>query len=146
MKFVYLALILVALLVAGLVASSVALAPVAVPSVTPQATTAIKGGGGKIITNLPADFPSNFPLPAGTVRASTGTAPKWAVALIVDSGVPESLQAARNLYLPLGYTETSGPGANPVNFQNPAYTIQVVAANRDHSATSTDVNVYVTRR
>ncbi len=101
-------------------------------------------GGGTPAPTLPVDFPSDVPLPAGTLYGSTGSSPAWSVGLTIDGNYPDVMQAVQRFYIANGYAVIDEPWM--YHFQNAAYTIQAVGAARDHSTTKTNVTIAIQRR
>ncbi|WP_427005219.1 hypothetical protein [Pseudarthrobacter sp. H2] len=101
------------------------------------------GNGGGADTRsaaqaLPADWPAEIPLPPGLLAGSTGMAPRWSVMLLVEGGAAEALASAVSFYAAGGFT----PGGTAQLHRN-GYQVVMVAANRDHSPTETNLTISV---
>lgn len=101
------------------------------------------GGGGKTApVVLPADWPANVPVPAGTLLASLGKSPHWVLQLDVAGNYPDVMAAVTALYVQNGYTDLTSQGHGFV-FNNGVYNVTAGGAARDHSTARTIVNIYL---
>jgi hypothetical protein len=87
---------------------------------------------------LPADWPPDLPVPPGTISGSTGSAGRWTVLVIAAGSAAEVRQSALALYAAAGFTPVSDSVLVKGNRQ-----ITLVAENRDHSATQTNLMIGV---
>jgi hypothetical protein len=93
------------------------------------------GGGG---VTLPASFPAKVPLPAGKLM-SVGTGPgRWSVLLRVAGSHKVVQHRAIRFYVRHGFHKDSA-----TRVHGKGYRIDMVAVNRDHSATSSNLTVVV---
>jgi hypothetical protein len=101
------------------------------------------GGGNRAApaATLPADFPSDVPLPPGEFQAATGAAGQWSVLLRVPGSAADALRSAMQFYVASGFTSDS-----PSTAHRGRHTVTLVTENRDHSPTSTNLAVGVTGR
>lgn len=94
------------------------------------------GGGGGV--SLPASFPAKVPLPAGRLM-SVGTGPgRWSVLLRVAGSDKVVQHAAIRFYVNHGFVKDSR-----FRVHGKGYRVDMVAVNRDHSATSSNLTVVV---
>ena len=77
---------------------------------------------------LPADWPSDVPLPAGELQGSTGGNGLWTVELLVNGSAAQVLQSALDLYGAAGYAMVS----TGVLLRG-THQLTLVTENRDHS-------------
>ena len=126
----------------------VLLSSVNLSAVSHSPTVSAQGGsgGGGFKPSLPADFSSDVPLPTGKLFGSTGSSPAWSVGITATGSYPSAMANVRTLYTSNGYTDLNSTDTIPFGFENATYTIKVVGQNHDHSATSTDVTVAVTKK
>lgn len=95
------------------------------------------GGGGGGVT-LPASFPAKVPLPAGKLM-SVGTGPgRWSVLLRVAGSDKVVQHRAIRFYVKHGFVKDS-----PSRVHGKGYRVDMVAENRDHSATSSNLTLVV---
>jgi len=113
-------------------------APAPAPAAAPSAPTA--PGAPAATAGLPPDWPSDIPLPPGTVEGSTGSAGQWSVQLLVRGSAADALTSTVAFYVARGFRAQS----NAVVVRGPER-IVVVTENRDHSATQTTVVLGVSR-
>ena len=101
-----------------------------------------KGGGGvkPPAPTLPADWPAVVPVPTGTIVGSTGASPSWTVQVLVNQGYPDVVRSVTALYTSAGLTQAAD---GTLVFANPTYRVTVVGQNHDHSASQTDVVVWL---
>jgi hypothetical protein len=128
----------------------------AAPSATTQQAPAVnappaavpnRGGRGGSVTGpagaagLPADWPTDVPIPAGTIGGSTGSAGRWSILVIAAGSAADVRRSAVALYSAAGFTAVTDSVLNKGNRQ-----VTLVAENRDHSTTQTNLVVGVTTR
>ena len=101
------------------------------------------GGAGAAPTAaaLPADFPSDVPLPPGELKATSGSAGQWSALLRVPGSAADALRSAMQFYVAAGFTQDS-----PSTAHRGRYTTTLVTENRDHSPTSTNLVIGVATR
>lgn len=96
------------------------------------------GGGGGVRVTLPTSFPAVVPLPAGQLMG-VGTGPgRWSVLLRVAGSDQVVQRAAILFYVNHGFIKDS---ANRVHGKG--YRVDMIAVNRDHSATSSNLTLVV---
>jgi hypothetical protein len=108
------------------------------------ASASAKGGGGTPPPTLPAGFPTDVPLPAGSLFGSGGATPSWAVGLTIDGDYATVMAQTRQFYLGHGFTQV-GPDWQ-YHFDSAKYDLVFVGESRDHSATKTNVTIIVTQK
>jgi hypothetical protein len=98
------------------------------------------GGGGGLAApaRLPADFPADVPLPPGTLQGSTGSAGQWTVVLLAAGSAADVERSAESLYVKAGFKRIRFAVLSRGSQQ-----ITIVAENRDHSATQTNLTIAV---
>jgi hypothetical protein len=98
------------------------------------------GGNGRAAATvpLPADFPSDVPLPPGELQATSGSTGQWSALLRVPGSAADALGSAMRFYAAAGFTPDS-----PSTAHRGRYTVTLVTENRDHSPTSTNLVVGV---
>lgn len=101
------------------------------------------GGSGDARTataKLPADFPAGVPIPPGSLQGSSGAGGQWGILLLASGSASGVLSSTVVFYVAAGYTADVGGHLHrgPVR-------ITVVAENRDHSNTQTNLAIGVTR-
>ncbi len=100
-----------------------------------------RGGGGGGGVTLPASFPAKVPLPAGRL-IGVGTGPgRWSVLLRVAGSHKVAQRAAIRFYVKHGFVKDS-----PGRVHGKGYRVDMVAVNRDHSATSSNLTLVVYKR
>lgn len=117
--------------------------PVRPTGVTPPIAGGHRGGsGGARVTPpaLPPDFPSDVPIPPAPLQGSSGSAGRWGVLLLAAGPADRVLTSTVSFYISAGFT-AQGPGT----VHRGRYTITIVAENRDHSNTETNLALGVTR-
>ena len=87
----------------------------------------------------PADWPPQVPVPRGAVIGFTGSADRWSVRLVSSGPADEVRRATVALYEAAGFTPATDSVLNMGHLQ-----VTIVAENRDHSATETNLVVGVT--
>ncbi len=99
------------------------------------------GGGGGHAIRLPADFPTAaVPLPAGTLTAVGGRAPRWSVLLVVPGPADRVQRQSVAFYKARGWVQKG-----PNSLRKGAYTVALAAAARDHSAAKSNLTIVVAR-
>jgi hypothetical protein len=114
----------------AIIVLSVALA--AAPERTDAASSARAG-------TLPADWPARVPVPPGALQGSTGSAGQWSVLILANGSAADVLRSAHDFYAAAGFASQSD-----AILQDASYRIILVAENRDHSASETNLTVAVT--
>jgi hypothetical protein len=99
------------------------------------------GTGSTVAGGLPADWPPDVPIPAGSIRGSTGSAGRWTVLVSAAGSAGVVLRSAAALYTSAGFTPVSGSVLNKGRRQ-----VTLVVENLDHSPTQTSLVVGVTTR
>jgi hypothetical protein len=94
------------------------------------------GEGARTLPALPADWPADVPVPPGQLQGSGGTAGARTVLLTVPGGADQVLASAEAFYESHGFTRT-GSG----QLRRAPYSVVMVARNRDHSASQTDLTI-----
>jgi hypothetical protein len=106
------------------------------------AASARGGGGGRgqaPPARLPADFPADIALPPGSLQGATGGAGRWSVLILASGSAADVLRSTENFYIAAGFTRD---GYAVV--RRGSERITIVAENRDHSATETNLTLGVT--
>jgi hypothetical protein len=103
------------------------------------AMASASGGGQAPPPQLPADFPSDIPLPPGTLQGSTGGAGRWSVLLVARGSAAEVLSSTESFYVAAGFSRDGY-----AILHRGSERITIVAENRDHSATQTNLTLGVT--
>jgi hypothetical protein len=121
----------------------------ATPSLPPTAAVSGRHGGRAGSTNgpsaalgaLPADWPTDLPIPVGDIIGSTGSAGRWSVQILAAGSAAQVHRSTVAFYTGVGFAAVSDSVLNRGNRQ-----ITLVVENRDHSATSTNLVIGVTTR
>jgi hypothetical protein len=119
------------------------------PSLPPTAAVSGRHGGRGGSTNgssaavpaLPADWPTDLPIPAGDIIGSTGSAGRWSVQILAVGSAAQVHQSTVAFYTGVGFAAVTDSVLNRGNRQ-----ITLVVENRDHSATQTNLVIGVTTR
>ena len=98
------------------------------------------GGGRAAAPALPVDFPRAVPIPPGTLLGGSGSAGQWGVLVLADGPADQVLKSAVAFYVAAGYTADG-----PAIVHRGIYRVTIVAENRDHSNTKTNLALGVTR-
>lgn len=96
------------------------------------------GGGPAPAPRLPADFPADVPLPAGSLQGSTGSAGQWTVVLLVNGLARDVQRSTVRFYVAAGYSADSDAIVHKGSRK-----ITILAAARDHSPTETNLTLAV---
>lgn len=118
-------------------------------TVPPTAPVSGRHGGRAGSTNgssaalgaLPADWPTDLPIPAGDIIGSTGSAGRWSVQIVAAGSAAQVHQSTVAFYIGVGFAAVTDSVLNRGNRQ-----ITLVVENRDHSATQTNLVIGVTTR
>jgi hypothetical protein len=98
------------------------------------------GGGGQApAAHVPADFPADIALPPGTLQGATGGAGRWSVLILARGSAAEVLRSTESFYVAAGF----GRDGYAI-VRRGSERIAIVAENRDHSATETNLTLGVT--
>ena len=100
-----------------------------------------RGGSPPTAAALPVDFPADLPVFPGVLAGSTGHGPSWGLLVSVGGGADVVQRAAIAFYVARGFQADS---ASVVH--NTRYRLTMLAANRDHSATRTNLAIAVALR
>jgi hypothetical protein len=128
--------------------SASALTTASNPQPKPIPTTPTRGSHGRgrsghgssaAAAVLPADWPPDIPIPQGTISGSTGSAGRWTVLILATGSAPDVLRATAAFYQAAGFTAITASILNKGNRQ-----ITIVAENRDHSPTETNLVIGLT--
>jgi hypothetical protein len=119
------------------------------PAVPPPAAVDGRHGGRGGSTNgssaavraLPADWPTDLPIPAGDIVGSTGSGGRWTVQILAAGSAAQVQQSTVAFYTGVGFAAVTDSVLNRGNRQ-----ITLVVENRDHSATQTNLLIGVTTR
>jgi hypothetical protein len=99
------------------------------------------GGGGIASSVLPRDFPTALvPLPAGNIVASAGKSPNWSVLIVIPAGAAQGQKAAIAFFVANGFTADSA-----FVVHNSLFRLTMLAVNRDHSATKSNLTIAIAR-
>jgi hypothetical protein len=97
------------------------------------------GGGRAAAAKLPADFPADIALPPGTLQGATGGAGRWSVLLLARGSAAAVLRSTESFYIAAGFSKEAY-----AIVRRGSERITIVAENRDHSATETNLTLGVT--
>ena len=100
-----------------------------------------RGGGPSAAApaRLPADFPSDISLPAGSLQGATGSAGQWSVLILAPGSAAAVERSTEKFYVAAGFRRVRfGVLARGTE------QITIAAENRDHSATETNLALGVT--
>jgi hypothetical protein len=103
------------------------------------AVASARGGGQAPPAALPADFPADIQLPPGTLQGATGGAGRWSVLILASGSAAEVQRSTESFYVAAGFSHVG----NAVVSRGPER-ITIVAENRDHSPTETNLTLGVT--
>jgi hypothetical protein len=121
--------------------SSISVAPQAAPrTLGSTVLVAHSVSGKKVPVALPADWPATVPLPAGKLTATGGRSPHWSVLLVVAQGAVKTQSSAISFYVARGWIKD-----NSFTVHKGVYRINLTAANRDHSATTSNLTIALTK-
>jgi len=134
-----------ALSVTGVYAANIILTATSAPGIQPTAVASAKGGAAKV--SMPADFPTDVLIPAGTLLGTTGVSPNWSIGINIDGSYSFVMPTLRTFYVAQGFTDLSPDSIIPFGFENDKYTLQIVGRDRDHTGPqSTDVTIVVHKK
>lgn len=109
----------------------------------PPALASGGGGGSFVRPALQRDWPVVVPIPAGTITGTSGLRPSETVALLARGSAAQVGRSIVALYTSHGFKQA--PNATQV-FSTPRYRVTVVLRSHDHSASSTDVAIWLQTR
>ena len=104
-----------------------------------------RGVGGRHVPRptLQKDWPAAVPVPVGTITGISGSRPSETVGLLVKGSAAQVGRSVVALYRSHGFTQA----ANGTHvFTSRSYRVTVGERNHDHSATRTDVLVWLQTR
>jgi hypothetical protein len=93
------------------------------------------------VSGLPADWPSDLPLPQGTFIGANGSNGQWAAQILMAASAAEVRRPTADFYTAVGFTAVTDPVLNRGDRQ-----ITLLVENRDHSATQTTLVIQVSSR
>ncbi len=100
-----------------------------------------RGRDGASPPNLLAALPAGIPPPPGAVTAFGSGPGRWSILVVVNGSAQQAQASADAFYIRQGFHRDS---AYVVHGRG--YRITMIAENRDHSATETNLTVVVTRQ
>ena len=103
-----------------------------------------RGGRGRVGASLPklvALLPAGIPLPPGGITAFGSGPGRWSILVVVNGSAKHAQASAVAFYVGHGFHRDSAYVVH-----GPGYRISMIAENRDHSATKTNLTVVVTRQ
>jgi hypothetical protein len=103
------------------------------------AVASARGGGEAPPARLPADFPADIALPPGSLEGATGGAGRWSVLILAGGSAADVLRSTESFYLAAGFSRDGY-----AVLRRGSERITIVAENRDHSATETNLTLGVT--
>jgi hypothetical protein len=103
------------------------------------AVASARSGGQPPPVALPADFPADIQLPPGTLEGATGGAGRWSVLILASGSAAEVQRSAESFYVAAGFSH-----AGNAVVSRGSERITIVAENRDHSPTETNLTLAVT--
>ena len=101
------------------------------------------GGGLAVRPALQRDWPSAVPIPAGTITGTSGLRPSETVALLARGSAAQVSRTIVTLYTSHGFKQAAN-GAQV--FSSRTYRVTVILRSHDHSASRTDVAVWLQTR
>jgi hypothetical protein len=109
----------------------------------PTAPAAVDGrhgrpAAGATTPSLPADWPSDLPVPHGTLTGATGSNGRWTAQYLVLGSAADVLKSTADLFHAAGFTSVSDSVLSKGNLQ-----LTLVVENRDHSAGETTLVIQV---
>ena len=108
------------------------------------ATGAPASGGGRTApATLQRDWPSAVPAPVGTITGTSGIKPSETVTLVVAGSAQQARTRVIALYKSRGFRQATN---GTLLFSKRPYQVTVVVRNRDHSATRSDLAVWLQTR
>ena len=100
-----------------------------------------RGRHGASLPNLLAALPAGIPLPPGVVTALGRGPGRWSILEAVHGSAQQAQSSAVAFYVRQGFHRDS---AYIVHHQG--YRISIIAENRDHSATESNLTMVITRQ
>jgi hypothetical protein len=117
--------------------------PTAASAAAADGTGQNRGGSGRTpaltARRLPADWPSDLPVPPGQLQGSTGAAGQWTALILVSGSAVQVKKSAVDFYLAAGFRAET----DSILRRGP-HRITLVVENRDHSPTNTYLAIGVT--
>jgi hypothetical protein len=104
-----------------------------------SAVASARGGGQAPPARLPADFPADIALPPGSLQGATGGAGRWSVLILASGSAADVLRSTESFYVAAGFRHDGY-----AVLRRGSERITIVAENRDHSATETNLTLGVT--
>jgi hypothetical protein len=98
-----------------------------------------KGGAARVASAAPGAVP--IPLPPGRVTARDGATGRWSVLLAVPGSAAEAQRSAVDFYAHRGFHRDSDSALH-----GQGYAIMMIAENRDHASTGSNLTIVVNRR
>ena len=101
---------------------------------------ALASGGRAPRPTLQRDWPIAVPVPAGTITGTTGVRPSETVGLLARGSVPQLGRSVVALYTSHGFKQAAN---GTLVFSRRTYRVTVNLRNHDHSASTTEVAVWL---
>jgi hypothetical protein len=105
----------------------------------PLTGTVAAATGGAPPPTLPADFPADIGLPPGSLQGSTGGAGRWSVLILANGSATAVEQSTESFYIAAGFIRDGFAILHRGDEH-----ITIVAENRDHSPTETNLTLGIT--
>ena len=105
-----------------------------------SATIASAATGGAPPPTLPADFPADIHLPPGSLQGSTGGAGRWSVLILANGSAADVERSTESFYIADGFIRDGFALLHRGDEH-----ITIVAENRDHSPTETNLTLGITK-
>ena len=118
---------------------TLALIALGVLAASPMTATLASASGGAAAPPLPPDFPADIALPAGSLQGSTGGAGRWSVLILANGSAADVERSTENFYIAAGFVRDGF-----AVLHRGTEHITIVAENRDHSPTQTNLTLGVT--
>ena len=107
-------------------------------------TGALASGDGRTApAALQRDWPAAVPVPVGTITGTSGIRPSETVTLVVVGSAQQARTRVIALYKSHGFRQAAN---GTLLFSKRPYQVTVVVRNRDHSATRSDLAVWLQTR